>query len=293
MDLLISMRAFILTVDSGSMTAAATRLDITPAMVGQHIASLERRLGTRLLNRTTRRQNLTEFGRHYLEQCRDIIGRVALADRSAEIETGLAQGTLRITAPITFGSTLLIPMLNAYYQTYPNVEVDLTLCDRNVDLIEEGIDIAFRIGELQDGRMIQRPLLPYKMTVSASPQYLKKKGIPEQPSDLSEHEFILFSANTKREFFFTRREETVRVSPHYRLSVNHSFAVLQAAREGIGLTIQPYMLIEQDLKEGKLVQLLEDWELGERFVSLLYYRDQLMTPKLRSFIDMAYHFWRK
>ena len=179
MDLFRSMQAFVETVEKGSMSAAAKSLQVSPAMVGQYIVALEQRFGTRLLNRTTRSQKLTNFGGSYFEQCKDILDRVSLTDLEAEFQQSEAVGKLRITAPTTFGANVLMPALARYRQLAPQVKVDVELTDRNVDMIDEGFDIAFRVGVLPDSRLIARKLMPYKMTMCAAPSYLSQRGVPE------------------------------------------------------------------------------------------------------------------
>lgn len=287
MDLLQSMTAFVTTVSAGSMSAAASHLNMTPAMVGQHIAALEARLGTRLLNRTTRRQSLTGFGATYLEQCKDILERVALADMEAEAQSSEARGLLRITAPVTFGSSLLMTSLKQYRNLSPLVKLDVVLTDQNVDIVEDGIDVAFRIGNIPDSRVIQRILAPYKMIACAAPEYLDKYGMPAHPTELSEHEMIGFTQAARSPLKWYLKEKTIGIEPKYRMMVNSGHALVNAAKSGLGVIIQPEILLKDDIKTGKLIQLLPDWQLGERQVSLLYYRDKKMIPKVRSFINFA------
>lgn len=287
MDLFQSMKAFVTTVNAGSMSAAADQLNLTPAMVGQHIAALESRLGTRILNRTTRRQNLTDFGASYLEQCKDIIERVALADMEAEAQSTEARGALRITAPISFGSSLLMPALKRYRDLCPLVKIDVVLTDRTVDLVEEGVDIAFRIGKVPDSRLIQRVLMPYKMVACAAPSYLNEYGIPNHPSELSEHDIVLFTSAARTSLKLSKNEQQVEVTPKCMVTVNSGHALVNAAKAGLGFIVQPEMLLESDIKSGDLTQILPDWELGQRQVSILYYRDQNMTPRIRSFINFS------
>lgn len=287
MDLFQSMKAFITTVNTGSMSAAAVQLNMTPAMVGQHIAALESRLGTRILNRTTRRQNLTDFGASYLEQCKDIIERVALADMEAEAQSTEARGMLRITAPISFGSSLLMPALKRYRDLYPLVKIDVMLTDRTIDLVEEGIDIAFRIGKVPDSRLTQRVLMPYKMVVCAASSYLNNYGTPHHPSELSEHDAVLFTSAARTSLKFSKDEQQIEVTPKCMMTVNSGQALVSAARSGLGVIIQPEMLLNADIQSGELIPILSDWELGQRQVSILYYRDQSMTPRVRSFINFS------
>jgi DNA-binding transcriptional LysR family regulator len=287
MDLFQAMRAFVVTVESGSMSGAASVLGITPAMIGQHIAALENRLGVRLLNRTTRRQSLTDFGQSYLEQCRDILERIEIADLEAECLQQEPRGLLRVTAPHTFGASLLIPALGQYRRLYPEVQIDLILSDQTLDVVEQAIDVAFRLGQVADSRMVQRRLCPYRMIVCAAPEYLDEWGVPEHPQVLGQYEMIGFSKHQGRALRFERDGDQVEISPRISISVNSGHALLNAARAGMGLIVQPQMLVADDLRQGRLRQVLDDWHSGERSLSLVYYRQKLMTPRVRSFIDFA------
>lgn len=287
MNLFRSMQTFVTVAQAGSMSAAAPRLGLTPAMVGQHVAALEERLGTRLLNRTTRRQSLTDFGLSYLEQCRDILDRVAVADEEAEANQQVPRGLLRVTAPVTFGSEVLMPGLGRYRVEAPEVTLDIVLTDRTVDLVDEGFDAAFRIGTPPDGRLIARRLAPYRMAVCASPTYLERSGVPAHPAELERHAAIGFTPAVRSPWRFARGTETVEVTVPRPISVNSGQALRTAACAGLGIIRQPLMLVGADVAAGRLVQLLPEWQLGERPVSLLYYRDRRMTPRLRSFIAFS------
>jgi DNA-binding transcriptional LysR family regulator len=287
MDLLRAMEAFVSTVRTGSMSAAARELGQSSAMVGQHIVALEARLGTKLLNRTTRRQSLTDFGESYYDQCRDILGRVALADEAAESQQTRAEGRLRITAPTTFGSEALLPALPIYRDLAPDVTLDITLTDRNVDIVEEGFDIAFRIGALRESSVIARPLRPYHMAIAASPGYLTKRGTPGRPEDLSGHDAVAFTASSTSAWRFARNGEEIHVDPLKKTIVNSGRAVVVGACAGLGVILQPEILLRREFEEGRLVRLLEGWDVGQRPMALLYYRDRRMTPRLRSFIQFA------
>ncbi|HLD68769.1 MAG TPA: LysR family transcriptional regulator [Pseudomonas sp.] len=287
MDLFRSMQVFVATVQAGSMSAAAGGLGLSPAMVGQHIAALEQRTGTRLLNRTTRRQSLTDFGASYVEQCRDILDRVAVADLEAEASQTQARGQLRITAPTAFGAEALVPGLRRYREIAPDVTLDITLTDRNVDLVEEGFDIAFRIGTLPDSRLIARSLAPYRMMIAAAPDYLARQGQPEHPRDLSHHEAIGFTPSARSPWRLSKGDEVLEVEPARSITVNSGQAARMAACAGLGVVMQPAILLAPDVRAGQLVQLFPDWQLRERPMSLIYYRDRRMTPGLRSFIAFA------
>jgi len=287
MDLFRAMQTFVTVVQTGSMSAAASRLGLSSAMVGQHVAALEDRLGTRLLNRTTRRQSLTDFGLSYAEQCRDILERVDLAQEQAETLNHTPRGQLRVTAPMTFGAEALMPALQRYRMAAPEVMLDVVLTDRNADLVEEGFDVAFRIGTPPDSRLIARRLAPYRMMICASPDYLSRVGTPIHPAELSSHESITFTPAARSPWRLSKGDDKVEVTPARVITVNSGQAVRVAACAGLGIVMQPAMLLMPDVEAGRLVQLFPNWELGERPMSLLYYRDRRMTPRLRSFIAFA------
>jgi len=287
MNLFRSMQAFVVTAQSGSMSAAAAALGQSPAMIGQHVAALEARLGTKLLNRTTRRQSLTDFGLDYVEQCRDILDRVALAEEAAEMQQTEARGRLRVTAPTTFGAEALMPALAGYRAEAPEVEIDITLTDRNVDLVEDGFDVAFRVGPVSDGGMVARALAPYRMAVCAAPDYLARHGSPGHPSDLARFEAIAFTPSARSPWRFGRGDEVVEVAPASSLTVNSGPAVRAAAVAGMGIVLQPEISLQREIEAGRLVRLFPDWRLAERPMSLVYYRDRQMTPRLRRFITFA------
>lgn len=281
------MRAFVATVQAGSMSAAAIEFNMSPALISQYIAALEEYLGTRLLNRTTRRQSLTEFGVGYFEQCRDILDRVALSEGTAESQLVQVQGTLRISAPITFGAEALIPALGGYRSTVPNVEIEVTLTDRVVDIFEEGFDVAFHVGSPQDSRLIARPLMPYRMIVCAAPDYLSRMGTPGHPSELDHHEAVVFTPSGRTSWKFARGKQDVQVAPKRVITVNSGQAIRAAAGAGLGIVMQPEILLQRDVEAGRLVRLFPCWQVDERSVWLLYYRDRMLTPRLRNFIAFA------
>jgi DNA-binding transcriptional LysR family regulator len=175
----------------GSYASAAERLGLSPQMLAKHVASLKRRLGARLLNRTTRRQSLTELGQAYLERCRHILSEAKAADSLGEMMNDTPRGKLKISAPITFGACGLAPFVTEFLRLHPEIEIDLQLTDRFVDLVEEGFDIAFRIGPLDVPSLTARPLAPYQLLACAAPGNLAARGVPQHPQDLSQHEYLV------------------------------------------------------------------------------------------------------
>lgn len=286
MDDLRSMAVFVRTVDLGSLAAAAEREGISPTMAGNHLRSLERKLGAKLLNRTTRSHSLTEAGRSYYEKARRILDLVAEAHAGVEAEQQAARGKLRIAAPLSFGTERLAPALGEFLTCFPEISVELSLNDRLVDLVEEGFDAAFRIGALADSSLVARRLRPYRMWVCASPDYLRRQGTPERPAELAGHDCLFFSyAGGEWKFDADGKRETVAVQG--RFQVNSGQALRVAARAGMGIILQPEVLLAEDVASGRLVRLFPDLEIPTRPMNLVYLRDRHMPPRLRHFIDFA------
>lgn len=285
MDLLDSMQVYVLAVEKGSLSAAATACGISATMAGNHLRTLETRLGMRLLNRTTRRQHLTAFGEDYYGRCKEILRLVAETDAQAQQQQLAPAGKLRITAPVTFGSEALMPALPAYLDRHPQVSLDVTLCDRVVDMLEEGYEAAIRIGSLPDSALIAKPLGPYRLMICASPAYLARRGTPSRPEELSEHECLSFSPAALTHWRLTDHGGACRVPVSGRLQVNQGQALRVAALHGLGIVLQPAILLEADVSAGRLVRLFPTHELPSRPMSVVYLPDRYRSPKLRSFVD--------
>lgn len=285
MDLLDSMRVYVLAVEKGSLSAAATACAISATMAGNHLRTLETRLGMRLLNRTTRRQHLTAFGEDYYLRCKEILRLVAETDVQAQNLQLAPAGKLRISAPVTFGTEALMPALPAYLDRYPDVDIEVALCDRVVDLVEEGFEAAIRIGQLPDSALIAQSLAPYRLMICASPAYLARMGTPREPEELSRHECLSFSPAALAHWRLTGQDGTCRVPVSGRLQVNHGQALRVAALHGLGIVLQPAILLEADVRAGRLVQLFPAYQLGSRPMSVVYLQDRYRSPKLRSFVD--------
>ena len=285
MDKLRSMEVFVAAVDTGSFTAAAERFGISAVMVGKHVRELEQRLGAALLTRTTRRQSLTEIGRHYADQCRTILSQIDAAERGAESLRMAPRGVLKVSCAVSFGMDWLAPMIADYLEQYPEVIVDLNLNDRMIDMVEEGFDIAVRIGTLEDSSLVARPLGPYGVVVCGSPDYLARRGVPQVPADLAQHECLEFSGWVPQARWRLKGEKDGRNVPLSRLRANNSYALKQAALAGFGLIMQAEVVLAQDIAAGRLVRVLDDYLPTPRPMHLLYPRDRQPTPKLTSFID--------
>jgi len=287
-DKFVSMEIFVAVVEAGSLTAAAERFEISSAMVGKHIRSLEARLGTRLLTRTTRRQSLTEIGRQYYEQCRRILADVKDAESLAESMAAAPRGVLKVTVPLTYGVEIFSPAMTDYLSEWPEVTLELDLSNRMTDLVEEGFDAAVRIGQLQDSSFVARPLKPYRMRACASPTYLARAGIPRTPADLADHECLGF-LHWGREGAWrlggeSAAENSLRAG---RFRANNGQALKVAALRGFGLVLQPEALLAREIASGELVSVLEEHLPQGAPVHLVYPRDRRATPKLTSFIDFV------
>ncbi len=287
MDLFTAMRTFVEVAQAGSMNAAGLRLNVSGALVGQRIAGLEDHLQTKLLNRTTRQQKLTDFGESYLEQCRDILELVDFSEGKASDQQRQPQGRLRIAAPMSFGSAALMPALKDFAEVAPEVEIELTLSDNNEDLIAGGFDAAFRIGELEDSALLQIQLAPYRMMVCASGAYLAERGEPQKPSDMDRFRAVLFSRTGRKPWRFKQGSEEKSWVPQTRISVNSGQAVRVAAIAGMGVAMLPEVLVRRDIAAGELVQLLPDWSLPEQPMALIYHRDRYRPQRLTKFLDFA------
>lgn len=288
MDKFVSMEIFVAVVEAGSLTAAAERFNISSAMVGKHIRSLETRLATRLLTRTTRRQSLTEIGRHYYEQCRRILADVKQVESAAEAMAAAPRGVLKVTVPLTYGVEVFAPAMTDYLSAWPDVILELDLSNRVIDLVEEGFDASVRIGHLPDSSFVARPLKPYRMRACASPAYLARAGIPRTPADLTRHECLGF-LHWGREGLWrlggeSADENQLRAG---RFRANNGQALKVAALRGFGLVLQPEALLAREIASGELVSVLEDYLPEGAPVHLVYPRDRRATPKLTSFIDFV------
>jgi DNA-binding transcriptional LysR family regulator len=285
MDRLLSMELFVAVVDKGSFTAAAEAHRLSQPMVGKHIAALEKRLGGRLLVRTTRRQQLTELGQHYYQRCRAILAELAAAEDAAELLRQQPRGVLRLNASVTFGSLRLAPLLAEFMARYPEIGVELELSDQLVDLVADGYDAVFRIGPLADSGMVARRLKPYRMMIAASPAYLATRGTPQTPADLKSHDCLGFSRWQRDDGWDAlARRHGVEIAAS-RFQCNQGQALRQLALAGAGLALQAEALLADDVASGRLVSLLDGYLPPPKPMHLIYPADRQPLPKLRVFVD--------
>ena len=291
MDRLTSMAVFVRAVEAGSFAAAAPALGLSSPMVGKHVRFLETRIGTQLLNRTTRRQNLTEVGRAYYERCKNMLAEAEAAEAVAQDLQAAPRGRLRVNAPLIFGTYGLTPMLTRYMRRYPEVTVDLSLSDRVVDLIDEGFDAAIRISPLTDSTLMTRALKPLRPVVCAAPAYLAERGTPGTPEELTDHECLGFAfwARPPSDFweFTDLRGSQHRAKVKSRFQVNAGSALWAAALAGFGIILHAEDMLRADLAAGRLVQILPGFSAPSLPMHIVFPPSQRPTPKLRSFIDFV------
>jgi DNA-binding transcriptional LysR family regulator len=282
------MAVFVRAVDKGSLSAAAREFQLSPAMVGKHLRALEDRVGTALLQRTTRRQNLTEVGELYYERCTRILAEVEDADRCATPFNAEPRGRLRITSPSSFGLKLLTPAVAEFLARYPKVEIELLLGDRVVNLVEEGFDAAVRVGPLTSSQLIARRLADSRLVLAAAPAYLKKHGTPRRPDDLARHTCLTDIHGARSSAWTlvhgaTGATQSVRV--RWALKINHGSALQTAAVCGAGIILQPDYVLEQDLRSGALVRVLPRCCPPPVPVHLVFAPQRPPVPKLRAWIN--------
>ena len=287
MDRLQSMEAFVKVVEQGSFAGAANVLGLSRAMVSKHVAALEDRLGVRLLQRTTRRLNLTEVGRAYFDRSREILSQLAEAEETASALQSTPRGTLRINCSTGFGVRHLAPALAAFQTQYPELQVDLNLSDRLVDIVEDGFDLVIRIGNLQDSSLIARRLAPSRMVLCASPAYLAAHGTPAHPDELPGHNFLSYAyASTRDDLTLTHadgRKVTTRLSGN--LIANNGDALLAASLAGQGIVVLPTFFVGSEIAEGALKVLLPEWRPPQLTVHAVYPVNRHLAAKVRLFVD--------
>ncbi len=286
MDRFLELAAFVRTVDRGSQAAAAPELGVTPAMVGRYVRALEDRLGTRLLNRTTATQSLTAAGQTFHAQASSILDQLEEAEMAASDRQSEPQGALRVNAPMVFGVRYLAAAVAEFGALHPRLRVDLSLNDRVVDLVEEGYDVAVRIGDLADTSLIARRLAPCRIVLCASPGYLARAGAPERPEDLRQHNCILYTySRTGSAWRLHRDGEAVEVRSQGNLTANNGDALLAASLADAGICNHPTFIAADALRDGRLVQVLPEWSLSSLTVYAMYPSIRNLSPKVRAFVD--------
>ncbi len=286
MDNVSEMEVFVRVVQAKSFSEAARSLGLSPSAVSKQIGRLEDRLGARLLNRTTRQLSLTEIGAAFHERAERIVADIAEAERAVSHLHGAPRGLLKVNAPVAFGIDHLAPLLPGFMAGNPEVAVDLSVNDRFVDLVEEGIDIAIRIGELADSSLIARRLAANRRVVCAAPAYLDRRGRPSGTADLKAHNCLVYTYRQQRRdwhFDGPNGHEIVTVSGD--LETNNAQVLRMAALGGLGIVLLPLWLVGQDLTEGRLIEVLPQYHVPDSSIYAVWPAGRHLSPKVRAFVD--------
>ncbi len=286
MDKFLEMQVFAGVVEAGSFTGAARTLDMSKAAVSRYVAELEERLGVRLLHRTTRKLSATVEGEIFYARCRELLGNLDEAEAEITSRSGAASGLLKVNVPVTFGLMHLAPLWPAFLALHPKLDLDITLSDRVVDLVEDGFDLAVRIGQLPASSLISRKLASTRMVLCASPGYLARRGAPAQPQDLLRHDVVsysLFSSGEHWTFTGPGGEATVKIAP--RVRTNSGDTCRAAALQHQGIVLQPSFIVGTDLAQGLLAETMDPWRAGELGVYAVYPSRKFVSPKVRLLID--------
>ncbi len=287
MDKLRAMEVFVRIVEGGSLTAAADGLDMSVPSVVRSLAALERAVGVRLVNRTTRRSSLSDEGREYYERCKRVLAEVEDADAALSARRAVPKGRLRLTAPVMYGRLHVAPVLGEFMAKYPALEVELLLLDRVVDLVEEGIDAGLRIGQLPESTLVAVSVGETRRVICAAPSYLKRAGMPDVPADLIAHATIAFTGlSTPGEWSFAGKP-AVRIPIHPALRTNQFDVAIDACLRGLGFGQFLCYQVKALLEAGKLKRVLGVFELAPSPIHLVYPHARLSSPNVRAFVDFA------
>lgn len=287
MDRLSALEVFVAVAERGSFSQAAEVLGLSNSAVSKQVAALEARLGVRLLNRTTRRVALTEVGQAYCERARAVLADLAEADAAAARLHQEARGLVKVSAPVSFAVMHLAGPVAGFMAAHPRVEVDLVLNDRFVDIVQEGFDLAIRIGQLADSSLRARRIAPVRRVLAASPAYLARAGTPATPDDLTSHACIRYAISG--DTWELEREGAPGTAARIRtagpLRVNNGDMIREAALEGLGIVNLPTFIIGEDMAKGRLVRVLPDWCASTIALHAVYPPGRALSAKVRLLID--------
>ncbi|MDO4429891.1 MAG: LysR family transcriptional regulator [Lonepinella koalarum] len=286
MDKLNAISVFCKVVETQSFTQAAAQQNMSVAMASKLVSQLEETLKVRLLQRTTRKIVPTEAGILYYQRCQPILLELNDAEASISSLSTALQGNLVVSVPMDFGYRFIAPSLPRFVQAHPNLHIDIEYSDRKVDLVAEGYDIALRIGYLQDSTLVAKKIAGSTMHFAASPDYLKKHGIPQIPEELEHHDCLLYKALGNQVYWtFNNQHHIEKVKMNSKLICNNGLTLTQLAKSGLGIINSPYFLIDKELQSGELVEILADYRQQELDLHLIYPNRRHLPAKVRAFID--------
>lgn len=286
MDRLTAMKVFATVASLGSYSAAAEKLKISRAMASKHVQYLENSLGARLLNRTTRHISLTEVGKSYQERINAILLDIDDAELAITQLNSEPRGTLRIMAPPSFGAFHLARFIASYNSSYPDVIIEMLLSDRTPDLVEEGLDMAIRVGAMDDSSLVARKLASARMVICGAPEFIAKYGRPETPADLDRYNCLLFTPRipaNEWQFTINGKETSQHITGTFRSNVGDALRV--AAIKGCGLVQLPTYMVGLDIKSERLIPLLGEFEPPEKPIYAVYSHRKYLSAKIRTFVD--------
>ena len=282
------MSILVTAIEAGSLSAAARQLGTPLATVSRKVSELEAHLKTRLLNRSSRRLTLTDAGRSYVASCKRILEELEEAERAASGEYSAPKGDLIVTAPISFGRMHVLPVVTAFLESYPEIDIRLALADRIVNLLEDRVDLAIRIGALPDSALVATRVGAIRRVVCGSPAYFAARGTPKAPAELAAHDCVTFEGFTSPDAWtFTTSKSETSVAIHSRLVVNTAEAAIDATIAGLGITRVLSYQVDDALRAGELVIVLQEFEPEPWPVNLVYTSGRLLPLKLRAFLDFA------
>lgn len=285
MSQLEDMRMFTVTAEMGSFTAAAERLGVTKQFISRRIMALEKRLGSRLLIRTTRKLSVTDTGRSYCERALKILEAVEETEQLVADCNASPRGSLRISAPVSFGTLHLGPAIAHFMTQYPEVKVELDLNDRFVDIVGEGYDMAVRIGQLDDSSLVARHIALTQLLVCASPDYLARRGVPQRPEDLTEHDCLLYGHGPYVEWHFAKQGKLLSLKVTGRLRVNNGELACDAAIAGVGIVFLPSFMVGNALRDNRLQTVLDTFLPPPLGINVVYPQHRQTSQTVRAFAD--------
>lgn len=294
MDRFSELTVFTRIAEELSLTQAAGALGLSVSSVSRHLTSLEDRLGVRLVQRTTRHLSLTSEGERFAEHARDILAKLASAEENASLGAVEPRGVLRLGTSLSFATLHLMRIINLYSARYPLVEIDLQVSNRYYDLIENDLDVAIRTRQVEvDSSVTMRKLAETRRMLAAAPDYLARKGVPRSPSDLPEHDLLLYTLSDNwDQLSFTRGDQSAHLQVKGRFVSNEGQLLRQAALDGYGILVQPAYILESDLRAGRLVAVLDDWDLPRLTMNVAFPSRRHLPARTRLFIDTVVEYFQ-
>ncbi len=286
MDKYQEMRVFSAVVEASSFVGAADSLDMSKAAVSRYVSELEQRLGVRLLHRTTRRLSLTPEGEVFLARCRDILSSIEASEVEITTRSVSVSGLLKVSVPVSFGIRHMAPLWPDFLDLHPQLNLDVQLADRLIDLVDEGFDLAIRIARLEDSSLISRQIAATRLVLCAAPSYLERRGVPEHPSELATHDVVSYSLlATGDQWQFEGPDGPVSVKVRPRFWSNNGDSCIAACVQGAGIQLQPTFLIDEELRRGALVEVLPQYQAATLGIYAVYPTRKFVLPKVRALVE--------